>query len=368
MSKPLLQFVHEYVDRHGHPRRYFRRKGYKKIPLPGVPGSEEYMAAYARALAGAQPAPVGMKRTKTGSLGAAITGYLASGAFVALAPSSQHARRLILEKLARGHGDLPIAGIASRHIVKLLDTKAGKPGAALNLLAALRVLLRYSVAVGLRADDPTVGVRGPKLRDGGHYPWSEDDIARIRATPCARHDGAARPRVVGLYRPAPDGCARARTPARARRADSSSPNQDRQGAGNPHAPGTASRARCDASRQPHVPCESERTPIRGGQFHALVQEKMPGGGRHRGSIATRAAQGRLQASRRGRMLGVGDRLDQRSQEPARGPTLRRKRRPNPSGSARDQGCNANEGGYPRRGSSGYPLEKCNDIKVKIAKT
>ena len=179
MSKPLLQFVHEYVDRHGHPRRYFRRRGYKKIPLPGVPGSEEYMAAYARALAGAQPAPVGMKRTKTGSLGAAITGYLGSGAFVALAPSSQHARRLILEKLARDHGDLPIAGIASRHIVKLLDTKAGKPGAALNLLAALRVLLRYSVAVGLRADDPTVGVRGPKLRDGGHYPWSEDDIARF---------------------------------------------------------------------------------------------------------------------------------------------------------------------------------------------
>jgi integrase len=179
MSKPLLQFVHEYVDRHGHPRRYFRRKGYKKIPLPGVPGSEEYMAAYARALAGAQPAPVGVKRTKTGSLGAAITGYLASGAFMALAPSSQHARRLILEKLARGHGDLPIAGIASRHIVMLLDTKAGKPGAALNLLAALRVLLRYSVAVGLRADDPTVGVRGPKLRVGGHYPWSEDDIARF---------------------------------------------------------------------------------------------------------------------------------------------------------------------------------------------
>jgi hypothetical protein len=50
MSKPLLQFVHEYIDRHGHPRRYFRRRGYKKIPLPGVPGSEQYMAAYAKAL------------------------------------------------------------------------------------------------------------------------------------------------------------------------------------------------------------------------------------------------------------------------------------------------------------------------------
>jgi integrase len=179
VSKPLLQFVHEYVDRHGHPRRYFRRKGYKKVPLPGVPGSEEYMAAYAKALAGAQPIAVGANRTKTGSLGAAISGYLASGNFMNLAPSSRHARRLILEKLAKGHGDLPIAGIASRHITKLLDTKAGKPGAALNLLGALRVLLRYAVAVGLRADDPTTGVRAPKLPDGGHYPWTEDDIARF---------------------------------------------------------------------------------------------------------------------------------------------------------------------------------------------
>jgi integrase len=84
-----------------------------------------------------------------------------------------------LKGLAREHGHLPVAGIARRHIIKLLDGKAGHPGAALNLLSALRVVLRYAVEVGLRADDPTIGVRRPRLREGGFYPWTEDDIARF---------------------------------------------------------------------------------------------------------------------------------------------------------------------------------------------
>jgi hypothetical protein len=35
------------------PRWYFRRRGCKRIPLPGVPGSAEFMQAYEAALSGA---------------------------------------------------------------------------------------------------------------------------------------------------------------------------------------------------------------------------------------------------------------------------------------------------------------------------
>jgi hypothetical protein len=52
MTRLRLEFVHEYRDRHGKLRRYFRRKGAKRIPLPGLPGSEEFMTAYQAALAG----------------------------------------------------------------------------------------------------------------------------------------------------------------------------------------------------------------------------------------------------------------------------------------------------------------------------
>jgi hypothetical protein len=30
-----LQFIHEFKDRHGRVRRYFRRRGMRLIPLPG---------------------------------------------------------------------------------------------------------------------------------------------------------------------------------------------------------------------------------------------------------------------------------------------------------------------------------------------
>jgi len=37
--------------------------------------------------------------------------------------------------------------------------------------------MRHAVTVGLRVDDPTAGVRGPKFRSSGFYAWTEDDIS-----------------------------------------------------------------------------------------------------------------------------------------------------------------------------------------------
>jgi putative ABC transport system substrate-binding protein len=46
MTSIKLPYVLEYTDRHGKVRRYFRRRGSKQIALPGIPGSDEFMAAY----------------------------------------------------------------------------------------------------------------------------------------------------------------------------------------------------------------------------------------------------------------------------------------------------------------------------------
>jgi hypothetical protein len=48
----LPRFIQQYIDRHGKPRWYFRRAGFPRIPLPGLPWSPEFMAAYEMALAG----------------------------------------------------------------------------------------------------------------------------------------------------------------------------------------------------------------------------------------------------------------------------------------------------------------------------
>jgi hypothetical protein len=47
-----IKYIHAFRDRHGKTRHYFRRPGFKPVPLPGLPGSAEFIAAYQAALAG----------------------------------------------------------------------------------------------------------------------------------------------------------------------------------------------------------------------------------------------------------------------------------------------------------------------------
>jgi len=108
-----LRFVKAYVDRHGRARHYLRRPGHKLVPLPGLPGSPEFMAAYASALEAAPNATteVGASRTRAGSIGAMIAGYMGTADFHNLAPASQAQYQRILEGLRREYGDLPIASL-----------------------------------------------------------------------------------------------------------------------------------------------------------------------------------------------------------------------------------------------------------------
>ena len=180
MSRIRLRYVHQFVDRNGHPRFYFRRAGDRR-PLPGLPGSSEFMAAYAGMLdAAPAPAPAGASGG-VGSVASAVKGYLASADFADLAATTRVSRRRILETFAGQHGHRRIAELERRHVDDLLQPFAGKPGASRNFISALRVLVRYAMTVGLRSDDPTAGIRMAKLAPGGIYSWNEDDIAAFEA-------------------------------------------------------------------------------------------------------------------------------------------------------------------------------------------
>ena len=58
LKRDFPKFVQQFLDRHGKPRFYFRRPGFKLVALPGLPWSPTFMAAYEAALAG-QPAAIG---------------------------------------------------------------------------------------------------------------------------------------------------------------------------------------------------------------------------------------------------------------------------------------------------------------------
>ncbi len=188
MTRIRLQFVHEFCDRHGKVRRYFRRLGFKQVALPGLPGSAEFMAAYEAALAG-MTAPrheIGASRTKPGTINAAIVAYYAHATFTDLAPATQRMRRNILERFRAQHapsnqtyGDKHVATLPPDAIERLLARM--KPFAQRNWLKTLRGLMRFAVDARLRDNDPTREIELRRnARTSGHLTWGADEIARYR--------------------------------------------------------------------------------------------------------------------------------------------------------------------------------------------
>ncbi len=178
MTRIRLPYINQYIDRHGKLRHYFRRPGFKQIRLKGTPGSPEFMAAYEAAMAG-QPAPIeiGARRTRPGTVNAAIVGYYNSFAFRSFAPNTQKMRRAILERFRHEHGDKRIALLPREVVIRLLGKM--QPFAARNWLKTLRGLLQFAVAENFRADDPTQGIKLPRAKTDGFSTWTESEIEQF---------------------------------------------------------------------------------------------------------------------------------------------------------------------------------------------
>ena len=193
MSKILLRFVHEFKDRHGKTRRYFRRPGFKRATLPGLPGGEEFMEAYARAL-DPKTAPrleIGAARVAAGTIADLVARYYRSTEFLGLKASTQSTYRSIIEPFRGDHGDKRVALLKRQHVKDLLAKKAGTPTAANNWLKRVRQLMAFARDIGMRADDPTIGIKPLPIRSLGHPAWSTDDIAAFRR----RHPSGTRARL-----------------------------------------------------------------------------------------------------------------------------------------------------------------------------
>ena len=138
MSRVKIKYVHGWVDKRcggAKPRYYFERRGFARVPLPGLPGSDEFMEAYRAALAGqtAPPLAIGAGRTKAGSINALIAGYYTSGdAVPLLGASTQRAYRNILERIRKEHGDKSVAALMRNHITAMLRCQERQTRLAAN--------------------------------------------------------------------------------------------------------------------------------------------------------------------------------------------------------------------------------------------
>jgi integrase len=181
MGRIKLPFVNSFRNRHGTMVFYFRKRGCKIVRLRGLPGSPEFMRAYEAAIGNVEPIEIGTDRAKAGTVAAVVGMYLASVAFADLADETRRTRRNILERFREAHGDKCIAAIERKHVQALIDAKAATPSAARNLLAVIRLLMKFAIDAGIRADDPTLGVKHAKIKTAGFRTWEEEDIAAFEA-------------------------------------------------------------------------------------------------------------------------------------------------------------------------------------------
>lgn len=191
MADITLQFVNSFYDARGKLRHVFRRKGHKRVSLPGSPGSAIFMEAYQALLenTGGSPAAleIGARRTKAGTIDAVVVAYLRHESFTkGLAEATQNMRRPILDHFrefltpsGRRYGGNNIATLQSAHIMAVLEGKSR--AAQKNWLKTLRGLMAFAVAQGLRLTDPSRDlkpVKGPK--SSGHMTWLEPQVAQYR--------------------------------------------------------------------------------------------------------------------------------------------------------------------------------------------
>ena len=171
-----FKYVHAFIDRHGHTRYYFRRNG-RRITLPGIFGSREFLDAYAAALADQCQDPPARKQAGEGTFAALAARYFASPKFLALSPSSKTGYRRAIERFLRDHGHRRVDQMRREHVDAIIGKFADKPGAGIIMLKRLRTLLRYGIAIGWRETDPSAGLDTYKSNE--FHTWSESEIEQF---------------------------------------------------------------------------------------------------------------------------------------------------------------------------------------------
>jgi integrase len=177
MTRFHLRYVDRFVDRHGHVRHYFRRPGGRRLALPGMPGSDEFMAAYKAALAREDvPATEPKVRGEPGTFSRLAAQYFVSPDFLRLRTRTQHVYRLVIDRFLTEHGHRRVAEMRRDDVKKIMALKAATPGSANDLLKKIRTLIKFAVDAGWRSDDPTLRIKA--FPEHEFHTWTEDEIAR----------------------------------------------------------------------------------------------------------------------------------------------------------------------------------------------
>ena len=191
MRKPP-KYCQGFLDRHGSARWYFRRPGFDRVALPGLPWSPEFMAAYEAAAKGEpNKAGAGAAKTVPGTVAALVASYYRSAEYQNLKPITQRTYRSTMEPFRAQHGEKIVAKLKREHVKAIIAKLADRPAVANNWLKSIKILMRHAVDAGMRPDDPTLGIKKLRTGSSGYRTWSEEEIEQYYA----RHPIGSRARL-----------------------------------------------------------------------------------------------------------------------------------------------------------------------------
>jgi integrase len=171
-----MKYINRYRDRTGVWRHYFRRGGKQLGALPGEPGSEEFLAAYAAYKA--QKSPAVVRDLNKDSLAKLIVDFYGSRFYTDLKPSSRQLYKWALDPISKAHGHRCAVTMTAEHAETIINRiGAEKPGMANLTLAVLRRVFQLAIKLRRRTDNPMDGLEPFEL--GEHHTWTDAELRQF---------------------------------------------------------------------------------------------------------------------------------------------------------------------------------------------
>lgn len=138
-----------------------------RLRLPDDPTSDEFKTAYGAAVAGEAAARHSVGKDAPRSIGAVVTSYLSSDAFRSLGEGSKPGYRSRMDQIRRDHGHRAFTGLTKDRIEeKILKPLHNRPGAKIDTLKKLRILIRHAKDdLKWIAIDPSEGIKRGKSKE-----------------------------------------------------------------------------------------------------------------------------------------------------------------------------------------------------------
>ena len=178
MKKMTLPYIHEFTKR-GQVFRYVRKAG-KKVRLRLAPEHQDFLAEYQAALVklkGPPPSDPGA----LGSWNALIDTYLDCAHFEGLRESTKAENKRECRYIRARWGTKPVDRLEACHVLKWQDELKKLPGKANNMLACVKMLLKFGRGRKFKtpAYDEILEIK--ELKIGELRGWTEAELAKFEA-------------------------------------------------------------------------------------------------------------------------------------------------------------------------------------------